>query len=164
MGENGCICKNETDEVRFNKIGEYIDSYGEDQKPLIQILHYVQGMYGYIPIEAQKFIAQKTGNHLSEISGIISFYSYFTSKPRGEYTIKVCLGTACYVRGGKKILKRLKELLKVEPGSTSEDGKFTLEVMRCAGSCGLAPVLSINDKVYKQVNPEKLKAIIEQYY
>ena len=93
----------------------------------------------------------------------MSFYSFFTTEPRGENTIRVCLGTACYVRGGKKIIDKLREILGIEVGGTSKDGKFTLEVMRCIGACGLAPAMSINDKVYKQVNPDKLRSILEQY-
>jgi NADH:ubiquinone oxidoreductase subunit E len=123
-----------------------------------------QGIYGYLPLELQQFIAEKLDKPLSEVYGVTTFYSFFATQPRGENTIRVCLGTACYVRGGKKIIEKLKEILGVEVGGTTEDRKFTLEVMRCIGACGLAPAMLINDKIYKQVNPEKLSSILAEYY
>jgi NADH:ubiquinone oxidoreductase subunit E len=161
---NQCKCKKETDKEKYERIGEIIDEYKGREGSLIQILHLAQGIYGYLPIELQQFIAQKLDMPLSEISGVTTFYSFFSSNPKGENTIRVCLGTACYVRGGKKILERLRELLGVEAGGTTIDGKFTLEVMRCIGACGLAPAITINDEVYKQVNADKLQAIIGKYY
>jgi len=159
-----CKCKKETDEEKYARIGQIIDEYKGKEGSLIQILHMAQGIYGYLPLELQQFIAQKLDKPLSEVYGVATFYSFFSTKPRGENTIRVCLGTACYVRGGKKIVERLKELLGIEIGETTADGKFTLEVMRCIGACGLAPAMTINDKVYKQVNPDKLQSIIEKYY
>jgi NADH-quinone oxidoreductase E subunit len=158
-----CDCKKETDEEKYRRIEEIIEEYKDREGSLIQILHLAQGIYGYLPLELQQFIAQKLDMPLSELSGVVTFYSLFSTKPRGENTIRVCLGTACYVRGGKKILERLRETLGIEVGDTTADGKFTLEVMRCIGACGLAPAITINDKVYKQVNPDKLQAIIAKY-
>ena len=159
-----CKCKKETDEELYARIGRVIDEYKGKEGCLIQILHMAQGIYGYLPLELQQFIAEKLAMPLSEVYGVATFYSFFSTVPRGENTIRVCLGTACYVRGGKKIVDRLKEILGIEVGDTTADGKFTLEVMRCIGACGLAPAMTINDKVYKQVNPDKLQAIIEKYY
>jgi NADH:ubiquinone oxidoreductase subunit E len=159
-----CACQNETEQEKYDRIGLLIDEYKNKEGSLIQILHLAQGIYGYLPIELMQFIADRVGKPLSEVHGVATFYSFFTTKPRGENTIRVCLGTACYVRGGKKILERLKEVLGIEIGETTQDGKFTLEVMRCIGACGLAPAITINDKVYKQVNPEKLRSIIEKHY
>lgn len=163
-----CHCQQETEAEKFKsaceKIAEVIEEYRDKEGSLIQILHMAQGIYGYLPLEIQRFIAQKLNLPLSEVSGVVTFYSFFATQPKGENTIRVCLGTACYVRGGKKIVDRLKELLGVNVGSTTGDGKFTLEVMRCIGACGLAPAITINDKVYKQVNPDKLQGIIEKYY
>lgn len=163
-----CQCQQETEAEKFNnaceKIAEVIEEYRNQDGSLIQILHMAQGIYGYLPLEIQRFIAQKLNLPLSEVSGVVTFYSFFSTQPKGENTIRVCLGTACYVRGGKKIVDRLKELLSVNVGNTTGDGKFTLEVMRCIGACGLAPAITINDKVYKQVNPDKLQGIIEKYY
>lgn len=159
-----CECSKETDREKFARIGEIIGEYKGKEGSLIQILHLAQGIYGYLPMELLQFIAQNMDLPLSEVYGVATFYSFFSTKPKGENTIRVCLGTACYVRGGKKIVERLREILGIEIGDTTTDGKFTLEVMRCIGACGLAPAITINDKVFKQVNPEKLQTIIEKYY
>lgn len=159
-----CKCKKETEQEKYARIAEVIEEYKDKEGNLIQILHMAQGIYGYLPLELQQFIAQKLNRPLSEVYGVTTFYSFFSTQPRGENTIRVCLGTACYVRGGKKIVDRIKEVLDVGIGDTTSDGKFTLEVARCIGACGLAPAMTINDKVYKQVNPEKLHAILEKYY
>lgn len=158
-----CTCKNETDREKYARIAQVIEEYKDKEGSLIQILHMAQGIYGYLPLQLQQFIAEKLNRPLSEVSGVITFYSYFSTVPRGENSIKVCLGTACYVRGGKKIIEKLREILEVEVGGTTQDGKFTLEVMRCIGACGLAPAMMINDRVYKQVNPDKLRSILDQY-
>ena len=159
-----CKCKKETDQEKYDRIAQVIDEYKDKEGSLIQILHMAQGIYGYLPLELQQFIAERLGKPLSEVYGVATFYSFFSTKPRGENTIRVCLGTACYVRGGKKIVDRLIEILGINIGETTQDGKFTLEVMRCIGACGLAPAMTINDKVYKQVNPDKLQTIIEKHY
>jgi NADH:ubiquinone oxidoreductase subunit E len=158
-----CNCGNETDQEKYARIADVIDEYKDREGCLIQILHMAQGIYGYLPLELQRFIAEKLNKPLSEVSGVVTFYTFFSTKQRGENTIRVCLGTACYVRGGKKIIEKLREILDVEVGGTTDDGKFSLEVMRCIGACGLAPAITINDKVYKQVNPDKLRNILEQY-
>lgn len=159
-----CKCKKETDKEKIERIGQMIDEYKGKEGSLIQVLHMAQGIYGFLPLELQQFIAEKLDKPLSEVHGVVTFYSFFSTKARGENTIRVCLGTACYVRGGKKIAERLKEILGIQIGDTTEDMKFTLEVMRCIGACGLAPAITINDKVYKQVNPDKLESILEEYY
>ncbi|MDA8229055.1 MAG: NAD(P)H-dependent oxidoreductase subunit E [Desulfitobacterium hafniense] len=160
---NTCTCCQETDEEKYARISEVIEEYRNKEGSLIQILHMAQGIYGYLPLELQQFIAQKLNMPLSEVYGVVTFYSFFSTQPRGENTIRVCLGTACYVRGGKKIVDRLREILSIEVGDTTEDGKFTLEVMRCIGACGLAPAITINDVVYKQVNPDKLPSILSKF-
>jgi NADH:ubiquinone oxidoreductase subunit E len=158
-----CKCKKESDQEKYDRIAQMIEEYKDKEGSLIQILHMAQGIYGFLPLELQQFIAEKLGKPLSEVYGVVTFYSFFSTKPRGEYTIRVCMGTACYVRGGKKIVDKMRELLGIGIGDTTPDGKFTLEVMRCIGACGLAPALSINGKVYKQVNPDKLLSILEKY-
>jgi NADH:ubiquinone oxidoreductase subunit E len=158
-----CACKKETEQEKLDRITEVIEEYRDREGSLIQILHLAQGIYGYLPLQVQQFIAERLGKPLSEVSGVITFYSLFSTEPKGENTIRVCLGTACYVRGGKKIIEKLREILGVEVGGTTKDGKFTLEVMRCIGACGLAPAMTINDRVYKQVNPDKLRNIIGKY-
>ncbi len=161
--KNQCTCKEETDQEKYDRIAAVIEEYRDQEGSLIQILHIAQGIYGYLPIELMQFIAERVGKPLSEVTGVVTFYSFFSTKPRGKNTIRVCLGTACYVRGSKKIIDKLKELLGIYVGETTPDGKFTLEVMRCIGACGLAPAMTINDKVYKQVNPDKVQSIIAEY-
>lgn len=157
-----CQCQQETDEEKYARIAEVIEEYKDKEGCLIQILHMAQGIYGFLPLELQQFIAQKLNKPLSEVYGVVTFYSFFSTQPKGENVIRVCLGTACYVRGGKKIMDRFKDILKIEVGETTQDGKFTLDVMRCLGACGLAPAITINDVVYKQVNPDKLVSILKE--
>ncbi len=158
-----CACRKETDQEKLARIAAVIEDYRDKEGSLIQILHMAQGIYGYLPLQVQQFIAEKLEKPLSEVSGVVTFYSFFSTQPKGENTIRVCLGTACYVRGGKKIIDKLKEILDVDVGGTTRDGKFSLEVMRCIGACGLAPAMTINDRVYKQVNPDKLRSILNTY-
>jgi len=153
-----------TDEERiYAQIANAIDLYNGKPGSLIQVLHLAQELNGCLPIEVQRFIAQKIGIPFSEVSGVVSFYSFFSTEPRGEHTIRVCLGTACYVRGGKRVIERLQQKLGVDIGRTTGDGRFTLEVARCIGSCGLAPAMMIDGKVYKQVNVNKLDSILSSY-
>jgi len=156
-----CQCGEETEEARIARVAEIVDTFKGEENNLIQILHLVQGIYGYLPLDVQQFIADRMDIPLSEIYGVSTFYSFFSTQPRGEYTLRVCMGTACYVRGSTKILKRLSEMLGVEVGGTTKDRKFTLEVMRCMGACGLAPAVMLNGEVIPQVNPDKLNRILE---
>ena len=159
-----CCCGEESDQEKYAKISEIIEKYKNKEGSLIQILHLSQSIYGYLPLELQKYIANRMDKPLSEVSGVITFYSFFSTQPRGKHTIRICLGTACYVRGGKKIIDRLQEILEVKVGGTTKDRMFTFEVARCIGACGLAPAMMIDDVVYKQVNPDKLEAILAKYY
>ncbi|MDO5417172.1 MAG: NADH-quinone oxidoreductase subunit NuoE [Lachnospiraceae bacterium] len=158
-----CGCEN-SQEGLLKLIGERAGEYRGKEGSLIQVLHMAQSLYGYLPLEVQQVVAEALDVPLSEVSGVVTFYSFFSTQPRGKHTIRVCLGTACYVRGGKKIVERLKELLDVEIGDTTKDRRFTFEVARCIGACGLAPAMSIDDQVFKQVNPDKLEEILERYY
>lgn len=158
-----CQNKELTEEEKYRLLNRVLEEYEHKAENLIQILHMTQAIFSFIPLEVQKYIAWKMDASLSHVSGVVTFYSFFSTKPKGEYTIRVCLGTACYVRGGRKILDKLKELLGIDVGETTRDLKFTLEVMRCIGACGLAPAITINDRVYKQVNPNKLQKIIGEY-
>lgn len=156
-----CQCGEESEDEKRARIADIIEQFNGQEGSLIQILHLVQGVYGYLPLEIQQFVAERMDLPLSEVYGVSTFYSFFSTKPRGEYTIQVCMGTACYVRGSAKILKRLSEMLDVEVGDTTRDRKFTLEVVRCMGACGLAPAVKVNDTVVPQVNPDKLNRILE---
>ena len=148
---------------KYDEIANIIDLYRGKEGSLIQILHLAQEVYGCLPLDLQKIIATSLDIPLSEVSGVVTFYSFFSTVPRGEHTIRVCLGTACYVRGGKKLVERLQDLLKIRVGETTEDGKFTFEIARCIGACGLAPAIMIDDVVYKQVNVNKLESILSKY-
>jgi len=158
-----CSCCTKDEKQKYDEIANIIDLYRDKEGSLIQILHLAQEIYGCLPLELQKFIASSLDKPLSEVSGVITFYSFFSTKPRGEHTIRVCLGTACYVRGGKKLVERLQDLLNIQIGETTQDGKFTFEIARCIGACGLAPAMMIDKKVYKQVNVNKLESIIAKY-
>lgn len=153
----GCGCE------KYAEIANVIDLYKDKEGSLIQVLHLAQQINGYLPFELQIFIADRMGLPLSEVSGVVTFYSFFSTKPRGKHTIRVCMGTACYVRGGKKIVEALRDRLGIEVGDTTEDGKFTFEVARCIGSCGLAPAMMIDDAVYKQVSVNRLNSILAKY-
>ena len=150
-------------EKALEQIENVIDLYKDKEGSLIQVLHLSQEIYGHLPLDLQEFISERMDIPLAEISGVVSFYSFFTTEPRGEHTIRVCMGTACYVRGGKKIVESLRDKLGIELGGTTEDGKFTFEIARCIGACGLAPAMMIDDTVYKQVNVNKLDRILDKY-
>ena len=149
-----------TEEEKYNLLKNVIDDYDRKESNLIQILHMAQAIFGFLPAEVQSFIADEMELSVSKVNSVLTFYSFFSTKPKGEYTISVCLGTACYVRGGKEVLNRLKDELGIDVGETTDDKRYSLTVMRCIGSCGLAPAMTINGKVYKQVNPNRIKRIL----
>ena len=155
-----CKVDQMTDEERYRLLETIMEDYQHRESNLIQILHMAQAIFGYLPPEVQHFIAQKMDLPNSKVNSVLTVYSFFSTKPKGKYTVGICLGTACYVRGGKDVLNRLREVLSVDVGETTNDKMFTLEVMRCIGACGLAPAMSVNGKVYKQVNPNKVQAIL----
>lgn len=159
-----CMCKELSEEEKYSLLSDVIEEYEKKESNLIQILHMSQAIFGFLPNEVQSFIAKKMDLPISKVNGVVTFYSFFSTKPKGEYTVRVCLGTACYVRGGKKILEKIKEHLGIDVGETTKDLKFTLEVMRCLGACGLAPVISINGKVHKRVNANKVQQILDKYH
>ncbi len=134
--------------------------FNNKESELINVLHKVQGKLGYLPAEVQEVIAKGLNTSVARVYGVVTFYSYFTMIPRGEFPISICMGTACYVRGGKEVLNKLKEVLGIEVAETTEDKMFSLSVMRCIGACGLAPAMSINGRVYKQVSPNKIQGIL----
>lgn len=131
--------------------------------PLMPILHDAQNIFGCVPIEIQKMIAKELGESVAKINGIVTFYSRFSVEPKGKHVIGVCLGTACYVKGSQLIIDEIGKMLNLKPGQTSKDYKFTLEATRCIGACGLAPVFSIDGKVYGTANPELARKVIKEY-
>lgn len=163
VSEKKTACCKESGCGKYSEIASIIDLYRDKEGSLIKVLHLAQEIYGYLPLDLQRYIAEEMGKPLSEVSGVVTFYSFFSTTPRGKHTIRVCLGTACYVRGGKKIVEALQDKLGVNIGDTTEDGKFTFEVARCIGACGLAPAMMIDDVVYKQVNVNKLDSILSKY-
>ncbi|MDY2574748.1 MAG: NAD(P)H-dependent oxidoreductase subunit E, partial [Bacilli bacterium] len=122
-----------------------------------------QDIFGYLPMVVQTHIARKLNINVSKVYGVVSFYSFFSMKPKGENVIAICLGTACFVRGSGKILERVEELLGIKNGETTPDGKFTITTLRCVGACGLAPVMQINDKTYGNITPEDVESILANY-
>ena len=139
------------------------DSHAKEPSPLMMILSEIQKKYGYIPLEVQEVVSEKTGIPVAEIYGVVTFYSFFSLNPKGKYVIGVCLGTACYVKGSQKVLERLSEELKIPVGDTTDDGLFTLAATRCLGACGLAPVMTVNDEVYGRLTPDAITDIIAKY-
>ncbi|SHJ74138.1 NADH-quinone oxidoreductase subunit NuoE [Paramaledivibacter caminithermalis] len=148
---------------KFEELEKFINGLETTKGALIEILHKAQDIFGYLPRDVQLYVARKLGIPGAEVFGVVSFYSYFTTKPRGKHTISVCMGTACFVRGADKIIERLKEKLGIESNEITEDGLFTLKDVRCIGACGLAPVVMIDDKVYGRVKEEELDEIINTY-
>lgn len=148
---------------KFDELEAFIDGLETTKGALIEILHKAQDIFGYLPRDVQLYVARKLGIPGAEVFGVVSFYSYFTTKPRGKHTISVCMGTACFVRGADKIIESLKEKLGIESNEITEDGLFTLRDVRCIGACGLAPVVMVDDKVYGRVKEEELDDIINTY-
>jgi NADH-quinone oxidoreductase subunit E/NADP-reducing hydrogenase subunit HndA len=145
------------------KIKEICASFKNDPQELINILHSCQGHFGYLPAEIQEVISNVTGVPVAKIYGVVTFYSFFTMTPKGKHPISICMGTACYVRGGEKVLDEFKKELGLQVGQTSKDGKFSLSSLRCVGACGLAPVVLVGDKTYGRVAPDDVKNILKEY-
>ena len=145
------------------KLLEVIAAHKDTQGALISVLQQAQDIYGYLPIEVQKIIAEKMGVPLEEVYGVVSFYAQFSLNPKGKYKISVCLGTACYVKGSGKIYEKLQEKLGIAGGECTPDGKFSLDACRCVGACGLAPVMTINDDVYGRLTGDELDEILARY-
>lgn len=148
---------------QVEKIHETCERFGNSEGELINILHRVQGTFGYLPAEVQEVIAEKLNIPVAKVYGVVTFYSYFTMTPKGEFPISICTGTACYVRGAEKVLGEFKKELQIEVGETTADGKFSLSCLRCVGACGLAPVVLVGDKTYGRVAPDDVKEIIGEY-
>lgn len=147
----------------FQKLEAVIEKNKGKKGALMPVLHEGQKIFGCLPLEAQKRISEALNIPLAEIYGVITFYSQFTLEPKGDYTIGVCMGTACYVKGVQKIIDRIKKEANVEVGATSPDGKFSLEATRCIGACGLAPVLTVNEDVYGRLVEADVPGIIAKY-
>jgi NADH-quinone oxidoreductase subunit E/NADP-reducing hydrogenase subunit HndA len=150
-------------ENTVNTIKEICAEFENKESELINVLHKVQGKLGYLPAEVQEVVAKELKTSVARVYGVVTFYSYFTMIPKGEFPISICMGTACYVRGAEQVLAEFKRQLKVEVGESTTDGKFSLNCLRCVGACGLAPVVTIGEKVYGRVAPSQVKTIIAEY-
>lgn len=150
-------------ETAAKRISEICDKYAEETTPLMMILSDVQKEFGYVPLEVQELVSEKTGISVAEIYGVVTFYSFFSLNPKGKYVIGCCLGTACYVKGAQLVVDKFSEILGIKPGETTADGMFTIDALRCIGACGIAPAVTINGKVYPKVSVESVAGIVEEY-
>ena len=157
------MCKNIVVEEQFCQLNEFIENLPDKQGDLIGVLHKAQEIFGYLPEEVQWHVAEKLEVPCSRVYGVISFYSFFTTKPRGKHVVNVCMGTACYVRGGEKLLREVENQLGVKPGETTKDGLFSIDALRCVGACGLAPVMIVDGKVYGRLKPSEANEILDKY-
>ncbi len=147
----------------IEKIKEICESFDCCSNNLINVLHKTQEHFGYLPAEVQEVIADQLKISVAKVYGVVTFYSFFTMKPKGRHPISICTGTACYVRGAEKVLDEFKKELNIEVGATTPDGKFSLSCLRCVGACGLAPVVNIGDKTYGRVATDAVKKILAEY-
>ena len=145
------------------KLKEICKSFNNEGGELINVLHKTQETFGYLPAEVQEIIAKELNLSVAKVYGVVTFYSFFTMLPKGKHPISICTGTACYVRGAEKVLDEFKRILEVKVGETTPDGKFSLSCLRCVGACGLAPVVSVGDKIYGRVSPDGVKDILKEY-
>lgn len=143
---------------------EICQKHNNDPGELINILHEAQHVNGYLPMEVQELVAQKLNIPVAKVYGVVTFYSFFTMKPKGKYPISVCMGTACYVRGAENVLEEIKRQLDIQVGETTEDGLFSLDCLRCVGACGLAPVVTIAGKVYGRLTTDQIRELLSDYY
>lgn len=157
-------CNNQLTSEMYAELEKFIDQLPEKQGALISVLHRAQHIFGYLPKEVQQFVGKKLDIPTAQVYGVVSFYSFFTMVPKGKHPISICLGTACYVRGADKVLEAFERELGIKVGQTTEDGKFSLDALRCVGACGLAPVVLIGEKVYGRITTgEQVKNILNEY-
>jgi NADH-quinone oxidoreductase subunit E/NADP-reducing hydrogenase subunit HndA len=144
----------------MQKVSALLNANKGKKERLIPVLLDIQKEVGFLPVYVQRIVAEKLNVPEKDVYGVTTFYSYFSMIPKGKYNIRVCMGTACFVKGGKKIVEKIGKELNILPGQTSEDRKYSLQINRCVGACGIAPVIIINEKVYKTVEPEKVMDIV----
>ncbi len=159
-----CICEEQaSEEELYARLDELLEEYKGKAGALIPVLQTAQGIFGYLPEGVLRRVSKALNKPYSEVAGVVGFYSFFSTTPRGKHVIRVCLGTACYVRGGKRVLDAFKDRLGIDVGETTEDREFTLEVVRCFGACGLAPAISVDENVHQRVKPSRVRDILEHY-
>lgn len=158
------MCDNAAAKDPYHQLDKYIDTLHYKKENLIGILHRAQELYGYLPDQLQWHIAQKLDIPSAKVYGVVSFYSFFTMKPRGKHVINVCMGTACFVRGAEKLQAEIEKQLGIKTGQTTQDNLFSLDSLRCIGACGLAPVMMIDGKVYGRLHdPAEIRQILDEY-
>jgi len=145
------------------QVAELVEPFAGKPSELIQALHRVQSKLGYVPVEAQDEVAGIVGVSPAQVYGVLTFYHFFRTEPCGRHVIRLCMGTACHVRGADRVLQALTDELKVGLGGSTDDGMFTLEGVRCLGACGLAPVMMVDDEVHGRLDPSKARAVIREY-
>ncbi|MBO4769573.1 MAG: NAD(P)H-dependent oxidoreductase subunit E [Clostridia bacterium] len=150
-------------EAATEQIKAICDRYKDEKTPLMMILSDIQREYGYIPLEVQEVVSDKTGISVAEIYGVVTFYSFFSLVPNGKYVIGCCLGTACYVKGAQQVIDKFSEILGIKAGETTSDGLFTIDALRCIGACALAPAVTINGKIYPRVTVKDVEKIVAEY-
>ena len=163
-----CLCEKQKSmddftEEQWQSIDGVIRRFRDKAGALIPVLEEIQGITGYLPESVQRRVASGLNLPLSQVYGVTTFYSFFTMKPRGKHQIRVCLGTACHVRGANRNIERVMEALNLRPGECTEDRQFSLDVVRCLGACGLAPVMVVDEDTHKQVKEAKLDQILKKY-
>ena len=158
----GCACGAVPEEELNARLDDVIREYRDKPGGLIPALQTAQALFGYLPEPVIRKIADGFGKPVSEVTGVVTFYSFFTLHPRGKFLVRVCLGTACYVRGDKEVLDAFKKKLGIDVGETTADRNFSLEVGRCFGACGMAPVVMVNETVYQRVKPARVGELVNQ--
>ncbi|MGL5346146.1 MAG: NAD(P)H-dependent oxidoreductase subunit E [Peptostreptococcaceae bacterium] len=147
----------------FNQLDTFIGSFENPKDNLLQVLHHAQGIFGYLPQEVQLYISNKLDVPFDNVHSLVNFYSYFSTELKGEFKINICLGALCLKKGADVIVSEFEKELGIKPGHTTKDLKFSLDLSRCVGSCGLAPVVVINDKVYSRVTSQDVKTILDEF-
>jgi NADH-quinone oxidoreductase subunit E/NADP-reducing hydrogenase subunit HndA len=156
-------CGSRTDEEKLQRVKEAIDRFRDMKGALIPVLHEVQDTYGYLPEDVLHLVSDELGIPMTDIYGVTSFYSFFSLEPKGEHIIRVCMGTACYIKGAQSLIDRIGTDFGIKPGETTKDGKFTLEATRCLGACGLAPVMTIDDDVHGRLMQGDIPKVLKKY-
>lgn len=159
------MCKTtENDNALYEKLQQVIDEKKQLTNPLIEVLHQAQEIFGYLPVEVQEYVAKELGIPVSQVYGVVTFYNFFSMKPRGKHIINVCTGTACFVKGAPRILQMISDELGIQIGDTTNDRQFSLSAVRCVGACSLAPVFVIDEETYGRIDTrDRLKEVLNQY-
>ncbi len=148
---------------RFKELEDYMKERDYKESELISVLHKAQELFGYLGEEVQNFVAEKLCIPVSKVYGVISFYSFFTTEPKGKYVINICTGTACFVKGSGEIVEEFKRRLNIKEGETTKDGFYTIDTLRCVGACGLAPVVMVNNRVYGHFTKKDVEKVLNEY-